>query len=233
MRNNLEIYDKLSDQWWRPEESGFRSLHEVNEFRFALLKEWLGDFAGKRVVDLGCGGGLLSEKLAHQGAEVVGVDLSLPSLAAAVRHRPPQITCVYVHGEIQQAPLRTGSADLVLLADVIEHIVDYPQALAESARIVRSGGHVYINTLNRTFTSRLFAVWMAEGMGLIPRGTHDPRLLVRPDDLERQGDRVGLRMLRLQGETPSVWRTLQHRAVHLKKASHCQIAYSALLLKRG
>ncbi len=231
VRNDLDLYERHAADWWDEGSDTFRSLHGVNRFRVALLEEWLGGrLRGARVVDLGCGGGLLSEPLAAQGAVVVGIDLSHGSLGAA-RGRGMDGACLFVRGDARRAPLREGCADVVLLADVLEHLRDPAAALLEAGRLARPGGLVYVNTINRTARARWLAVGLAEGLGLVPRGTHDPELFIAPRELERQAAAAGLHLLRLQGETPALFKTLRSWTIELRKSSSQAMSYSALFEK--
>jgi 2-polyprenyl-6-hydroxyphenyl methylase/3-demethylubiquinone-9 3-methyltransferase len=119
----------------------------------------------------------------------------------------------------------------VLLADVLEHIPDHHQALAEAARIVRASGWVYVNTINRTLRAHLLAVLLAEGVGLIPRGTHDPKLFLRPEELRRSAERLGLRLEQVCGEAPVLWQTLRTWTLRLRPSNSLALGYSALLRK--
>ena len=229
VRNDPRIYERHAADWWDTRSPVFRSLHEVNRLRLELVRAWLGPrLAGACVVDLGCGGGLLAAPLAELGARVLGVDLSQQSLLAA-RGSPGAGVKRFVRGDMLRLPLRSGCARIVLLADALEHVEDAARCLREAARILAPGGHLYVNTLNRTWRARLLAVELAERIGMIPRGTHDPRLFVRPDELERMAAAAGLRLLRLQGEAPRLAATLRKRAIVLRPCASLAVGYSALL----
>jgi 2-polyprenyl-6-hydroxyphenyl methylase/3-demethylubiquinone-9 3-methyltransferase len=226
--NDLGIYERRADEWWDPSSRTFRSLHAVNAFRAEILREWLGDrLAGARVVDLGCGGGLLADALARQGARVVGVDRSVASLRAAAGHARHGER--FAAGDLRHPPLRDACADLVLLADVLEHLDEPAAAVAAAARLLAPGGFLYVNTLNRTRRARVLAVSVAEGLGFIPAGTHDARLFVTPGELREAGERAGLTWRRAVGERPRLGATLLGRAVKLARTESLAIAYSALL----
>jgi 2-polyprenyl-6-hydroxyphenyl methylase/3-demethylubiquinone-9 3-methyltransferase len=226
--NDLGLYERHADDWWNADSAAFRSLHGVNEHRLRVLRGWIGDeLAGRIVVDLGCGGGLLSKPLADAGARVLGCDLSPASLVQAREHVPG----VFVNADALRAPLATSCADIVLLADVLEHVENPAAALREAARVLRPGGVAFVNTLNRTHRSRLLAVRVAEGVRLVPRGTHAARLFVRPDELARKAWSVGLILEALQGESLNVLKTLRTWAVSLRPSSDLSVGYSALLRK--
>lgn len=228
MRNDLDVYERHAASWWDREHSAFRSLHSVNDFRVALLDEWLaGELAGAHAVDLGCGGGLLCAALRERGARVLGLDLSLASLRSA----RAQLGGAFVRADLCRVPLREGIADIVLLADVVEHVRDPAVALAQAARLLRPGGACYVSTINRTAKARWLAVHVAEGVGLIPRGTHDAELFVSPAELEHGALAAGLTLERVQGERVRVWPTLRRRAIVLERGADLSVAYSALLRK--
>jgi 2-polyprenyl-6-hydroxyphenyl methylase/3-demethylubiquinone-9 3-methyltransferase len=236
VRNDLDLYERHADEWWDTRSPTFRSLQQVNVFRIGLIETWIGPrLPGARVVDLGCGGGLLAHPLAERGAQVVGIDLSRASLRAASRR--PSLeeadggTVAWSVGDVASAPLASGSADHVLLADVVEHLDEPESAVAEAARLLRPGGTLYVNTLNRTRRAAVLAVHVSEGIGLVPRGTHDPALFVTPDELRAAGEAAGLQLDRLQGESPGLLRTLGTWRVHLRRSRSLAVAYSALFTK--
>ena len=103
--------------------------------------------------------------------------------------------------------------------------------MAEAARVLKSGGLLYVNTINRTWRARLLAVIVAEGLKLVPRGTHDPNMFVRPSELSERASRHGLQSKRIQGEAPALWPTLRRWTVTLKKSGNLSVLYSALFQK--
>jgi 2-polyprenyl-6-hydroxyphenyl methylase/3-demethylubiquinone-9 3-methyltransferase len=231
-RNDLTFYDRAGDGWWRDDDRAFRSLRALSEFRLDwLLRQAPLALAGARVLDLGCGGGLLALPLAARGAHVVGVDLSYPSLRAAFDHADPGASALFVRADARRCPIADDSADLVLLADVVEHLPDWASAIAEAARVLRPGGVLYVNTINRTWRARILAITVAENVGLVPRGTHDGRLFVRPAELCAAAARTGLRCRTLAGEVPSVLATLRRRAITLRARKTLAVAYAALFVK--
>lgn len=230
VRNDLSIYEREAEGWWDPDDTTFASLRAINTHRLRWLRAALGaSLATARVADLGCGGGLLSVPLAAGGARVVGVDLSRASLAAAAARGMP--SACFVRADLRACPLAAGSFDLVLLADILEHLEDWPAAIASAARLLRRGGHLYVNTINRTWRARCLAVTLAEGLGYVPRGTHDPSLFVRPDALVAEAALCGFHSARLQGEAPATLRTLRTGAIHLRPSRSLAVAYAALFVK--
>lgn len=241
MKNDLAIYDDHAKEWWDPRSPWFRSLHGTHEYRRELLQAWTGGrLRGATVVDLGCGGGLLAEPLAHDGARVVGVELGFAAVAAAHEHRrapgangtaSTNGRLLYVRADAQRAPLADSCADLVVAADLLEHVPSWRSVVAEAARLLRPGGLLFVNTIDRTWRARLLAVLVAEGIGLVPRGTHDFRLFIRPGELILEARARGLGLVHLQGERPRIWRTLRTRAVHLAATRSTALSYSALFTK--
>ena len=228
--NDLEHYERRADEWWEPSSKAFRSLRSVNELRIDTLREWLGPrLAGARVVDIGCGGGFLSEALIGEGARVVGLDISRASADAATR----RLGARFVQGDALRTPFASASADMVMLADVVEHVRPFERALAEAARLLVDGGFLYVNTINRTVRARLLAVTVAEGLGLIPRGTHDADMFVSPAELTDAARGLGLERVQLQGQTPDLVRTLERWAVTLRKSDDLSVGYSALFCKQS
>lgn len=213
--------------WWDPACRAFRSLRSVSTFRLELLHRWLpGSWRRRLVVDLGCGGGLLGVPLAAAGATVVGVDLARTALQAAAQRG--QAGFLPVAGDLGAAPIADRSADLVLLADVLEHVADPGAVVAAAARLLRPGGHLFVNTIHRTLQSRLFAITLGEGLGFIPRGTHRWRQFVTPTELDTSAQRAHLRLVRRTGERPLLGATLRQGAVVLRESSSLAVGYAAL-----
>ncbi|HLQ38867.1 MAG TPA: bifunctional 2-polyprenyl-6-hydroxyphenol methylase/3-demethylubiquinol 3-O-methyltransferase UbiG [Planctomycetota bacterium] len=212
--------------WWDPRCRAFASLRRVNAFRLQLLQEWLPELAGRTVVDIGCGGGLLAAPLAAAGAHVLGVDRAPTALADARAHSGPRAR--FVAGDARALPVKGGTADLVLLADVLEHVTPVAPLLREAVRLLRPGGMLFVSTINRTWRARWLAVTLGEGLRLLPRGTHDPRLFLRPEELLAMAANCGLVPVRQTGERPALLRTLLARAIVLRPAASLAIGYNML-----
>jgi 2-polyprenyl-6-hydroxyphenyl methylase/3-demethylubiquinone-9 3-methyltransferase len=224
--NDLTIYERHAHEWWDASSRTFRSLHRVNEFRTALLDDWLGsDLTELRALDLGCGGGLLSAHLVKRGARVVGFDLSQASLKTAER----KLGARFARADVQRLPVADASIDLVLAADVLEHVPAVDVTLGNIARVLRPGGALYVNTINRTRRAKLLAIDVAEGVGLVPRGTHDAKLFISPEELRTLAWKHGLVLDALQGESVDLWRTVSGWAISLRRSGNLSVGYSALL----
>ena len=219
------LFDR--DGWWDPTCREFASLRAVSAFRLGLLRRWLpGAWAGRTVVDLGCGAGLLGIPLAEAGARVVGVDLARQALEAG--RRRGTTTFLPLAGDLVRAPVRSEGADVVLLADVLEHLDDPRTAVSEAARLLRPGGALFVNTIARTLRARLLAITLGEGLGFIPRGTHQWRLFVTPGELDAMAAGAGLVRVERTGEAPRLWRTMANRAVALRESRSLAVGYAAL-----
>lgn len=228
-KNDIDLYEREAHRWWDAGSPAFRSLHSVNAYRTTVLARWFGTrHDGSTVVDLGCGGGLLSKFFVDGGARVFGIDVS----HASVRVASERLAAGFARGDALRAPFANGVADVVVLSDVLEHVEEPAAAVAQAARVLKSGGTCFVSTLNRTLRARVLGIWIAEGLGLVPRGTHDARLFVTPKELERFGTKHGLVLERLQGESLDLARTVRRWTVTLRSGASTAVTYSALLRKR-
>lgn len=226
-KNDLSMYELYAHEWWASSRSRFRSLQGISKFRLQTLQQWVPDICKKDVIDLGCGGGLLSAPLSKLGANVIGVDISQRSLAEATKQSAPSAR--YLCSDVRDVPLPSHSADVVIIADVLDHIPNYPRVLIEARRLIRDDGYLYINTINRNFFSKFLAVTLGENIGLVPKGTHDPSLFIKPRELEDAAQSSGFRVLDWKGERPAIWETVSTWSIHFAPSKSLLIAYSALL----
>ena len=189
----IERFNRLSATWW-DSKGPMRPLHVVNAFRLdyvvAQIASHLGRdtasaLSGLRILDVGCGGGLMSEVLARLGAEVVGVDASPGNLAAARLHAQSQnVTVDYRLGEPAEVLSSEERFDVVLALEVVEHVSDVPAFLGTAAALLAAGGMLFVSTIDRTFKSFLVAIIGAEYLiRVLPRGTHQWSMFVRPEEL--------------------------------------------------
>ncbi len=213
--------------WWDEACAGFRSLRAVSEFRWQLLQRWLPEgVTGRLVVDLGAGGGLLAVPLAAAGARVVALDLAGAALRECRMRGGERLHAVVA--DMTAPPLRDGAADLVLLADTLEHVADPAAAVGAAARLLKPGGLLFVNTISRTLRSRWLAITLAEGLGYVPRGTHRWRDFVRPEELERLATGHGLQREQRVGEVPRLLATLRSGAIRLRESRNLAVGYAAL-----
>ena len=198
----LEKFSKLAHRWWDPL-GEFRPLHEINPLRL----DWIDQrtpLAGKRVLDVGCGGGILAEAMAARGARVTGIDLSEKSLRVAELHSlQSKVQVDYEHVTAEEYAARdAGQFDLVTCMELLEHVPEPAAMVAACARLVRPGGQVFFSTINRNPKSYLFAVIGAEYvLRLLPKGTHDYQRFIKPSELSRFARDAGLRTAELIGMT--------------------------------
>jgi 2-polyprenyl-6-hydroxyphenyl methylase/3-demethylubiquinone-9 3-methyltransferase len=198
----LKKFSELAHRWWDPN-SEFRPLHEINPLRLEWINA-LAPVAGKRVVDVGCGGGILAEAIAKKGATVTGIDLSEKALKVADLHSLESGVAVryeLISAE-DLAAREAGQYDVVTCMEMLEHVPD-PSAVVEAcATLVKPGGQVFFSTLNRNPKSYLFAIIGAEYvLRLLPRGTHDYAKFITPAELSQYGRNAGLQVEALKGMT--------------------------------
>ncbi len=181
----LAKFSDLAHRWWDPE-SEFRPLHQINPLRLEWIDGLVG-LAGKRVLDVGCGGGILSDSMARKGADVTGIDLSVKALRVAQLHAleagTPQVAYREVSAEALAAE-QPGSFDVVTCMEMLEHVPDPASVVRACATLVKPGGWVFFSTINRNPKSFLFAIVGAEYvLQMLPKGTHEYAKMIRPSEL--------------------------------------------------
>ena len=192
-RNDLSIYDRVADQWWSDEVRWVRTLKNLVPGRLAWLDRHI-DWTDKDVLDLGCAGGFMAEALANKGARVTGIDPAADAVDAA-RSRATLVgqNIQYDVGVGEALPYADAAFDAVVCVDVLEHVTDLTKVAAEVARVLRRGGMFLYDTINRNPVSRLATITVAEDiLGLLPKGTHDPELFIKPNELVRELTNAGL-----------------------------------------
>ena len=205
----IERFNRLSATWW-DSHGPMRPLHVVNALRLNYVVEQIASHLGRdtpnalngmRILDVGCGGGLMSEALARLGAQVVGVDASPGNVAAARLHAESQnITVDYRLGEPAEVLSRQERFDVVLALEVVEHVGNVPAFLATAADRLAPGGMLFVSTIDRTFKSFAVAIVGAEYLlRVLPRGTHQWTMFVRPEELRSALAPSKLHMNNLRG----------------------------------
>jgi 2-polyprenyl-6-hydroxyphenyl methylase/3-demethylubiquinone-9 3-methyltransferase len=197
----LAKFSELAHRWWDPE-SEFRPLHQINPLRLAWI-ETLVPLAGKRVLDVGCGGGILSDAMARRGAQVLGIDLAAKPLKVAQLHAMEAQTPSVEYREIAAEALaaeQPASFEVLTCMEMLEHVPD-PSAIVQAcAALVKPGGWLFFSTLNRNPKSFLFAIVGAEHvLKLLPKGTHRYEKFIRPSELASWCRASGLDMHTMRG----------------------------------
>jgi 2-polyprenyl-6-hydroxyphenyl methylase/3-demethylubiquinone-9 3-methyltransferase len=191
----LAKFGALAHRWWDPESEMFGPLHRINPLRLDWIERIAGGLDGKRALDVGCGGGILSESMAARGASVLGVDLSEKALGVARLHKLESGAAVDYRlvGAEELAVEMPGAFDVVTCMEMVEHVPDPGSTVAACAALARPGGTVIVSTINRNPKSYLFAIIGAEYvLKLLPRGTHDWARFIRPSELAGHARRAGL-----------------------------------------
>ena len=196
----IEKFSQLAHKWWDPQ-SEFKPLHEINPLRLNYIDRF-ADLAGKTVLDVGCGGGILSESMAGLKANVTGIDLSDKALQVAKLHlleSGKQVAYRKIAVEAMAAE-QPGQFDVVTCMEMLEHVPDPASVIAACAKLVKPGGWVFFSTLNRNPKSYLFAILGAEYvLNMLPRGTHDYAKFIKPSELAQSCRHAGLNVTDLIG----------------------------------
>ena len=196
----LAKFEKLASRWWDPE-SEFKPLHAINPLRLKFINDRAG-LKDKRVLDIGCGGGILTEAMAALGANVTGIDLGEAPLAVAKLHlkesgRKVDYRRVSAEDLAREQP---GAYDVVTCLEMLEHVPAPGSTVTACAQLVKPGGQIFFSTINRNPKSFLFAIVGAEYLlKLLPRGTHEYLKFIRPSELERMCRAAGLNLRELTG----------------------------------
>jgi 2-polyprenyl-6-hydroxyphenyl methylase/3-demethylubiquinone-9 3-methyltransferase len=188
-------FDALASRWWDPA-GEFRPLHEINPLRLDYIRQ-RATLPGSKVVDIGCGGGILTESMADRGASVTGIDMAEGPLAVARLHQAESGTNVeYLQTTAEDlAGKRAGEYDVVTCLEMLEHVPSPSTVIAACSELVRPGGDVFFSTINRNPKSFLFAIVGAEYLlRLLPAGTHEYEKFIRPSELESWSRHSGLEL---------------------------------------
>ena len=199
----LAKFSALAHRWWDPQ-SEFKPLHDINPLRVGWVEKLAGGLAGKRVVDVGCGGGIFTEALARLGANVTGIDLSEKGVGVARLHQYESGTSVDYRLVAAEALAEEMPAafDVVTCLELLEHVPEPASTVAACSALARDGGLVVFSTLNRNPKSYVQAILGAEYvLKLLPRGTHDWSRFLRPSELAAFGRRAHLELVAMTGMT--------------------------------
>ena len=196
----LEKFSALAHRWWDPE-SEFKPLHQINPLRLDWIAR-IAELAGKSVLDIGCGGGILAEGMARRGARVKGIDLSDKALKVAQLHlHESKLEVDYEAISAEDLAARSpGAYDVVTCMELLEHVPDPASTVRACAQLARPGSHVFFSTINRNLKAYVLAVIGAEYvLKLLPKGTHDYAKFVKPSELARHCRDAGLDVREITG----------------------------------
>ena len=201
--SEIAKFSALAHRWWDPT-SEFRPLHEINPLRLGHIERLVGGLQGKRVLDVGCGGGILAEAMAAKGAKVMGIDLAEKPLKVAALHQMESGSAVDYRLVAAEALAdeMPGAFDLVTCMEMLEHVPEPASIVKACYRLAKPGGWVTFSTINRNPKSFLFAIVGAEYvLRLLPRGTHEYARFITPSELARHCRDAGLSIADLTGMT--------------------------------
>lgn len=191
----------MASRWWDLE-GEFKPLHQINPLRLNYVLDKAQGLFGKRVLDVGCGGGILAESMAREGAEVTGLDMGKEPLEVARLHAlETGTTLTYIQSTIEDhAKEHPRHYDVVTCMEMLEHVPDPLSVVRACAALVKPGGHVFFSTLNRNYKSYLFAIVGAEKLlKIVPDGTHEHGKFIRPSELLRMIDQTELQEYGITG----------------------------------
>lgn len=197
----IRKFEEMASRWWDME-GEFKPLHQINPLRLNYVSERSGGLFGKKVLDVGCGGGILSESMAVEGAAVTGLDMGKEPLEVARLHALETGTKVeYVQSTIEMhAQQNPNSYDVITCMEMLEHVPDPLSVIKACEKLVKPGGHVFFSTLNRNFKSYLFAIVGAEQvLKIVPKGTHHHEKFIKPSELMGMIDKTKLTELGITG----------------------------------
>lgn len=201
-QGEIDKFSALAHRWWDPT-SEFKPLHAINPLRLGWI-ESITHLEGKRVLDVGCGGGILTESLSKAGAAVTGIDLSTKALKVAELHQLESGTTVRYRSISAEdlAKEEPQSFDVVTCMEMLEHVPDPASVVQACSNLCKPGGHLFFSTLNRNPKSYLFAIIGAEYiLQLLPKGTHQYEKFIKPSELAQYTRAAGLEVAQLKGMT--------------------------------
>ena len=194
-------FEAVASRWWDLE-GEFKPLHRINPLRLGYINQHSGGVFGKKVLDVGCGGGILAESMAREGANVTGLDMGAEPLQVARLHALEQgISVNYIQETVEQhAKEHAGEYDIVTCMEMLEHVPDPQSVVTACAQLVKPGGDVFFSTINRNSKAWLMAVVGAEYvLRMVPKGTHDVKKFIKPAELLRWIDQTPLHERHITG----------------------------------
>lgn len=199
-QNEIKKFDDIASRWW-DKQGDFKPLHDINPLRLGFIEQHV-DLTGKRVLDIGCGGGILAEGMAKQGAEVTAIDMSAETLKVAKLHLHESGLQINYQQSTAEAFAKQHAEqfDIVTCLELLEHVPDPSAIITACATLVKPNGAVFFSTINRNPKAYLHAIIGAEYiLKLLPKGMHDYAKFIRPSELDRWARQAGLDTRDLQG----------------------------------
>lgn len=196
--DSLEVakFAQHANQWWDVD-GPLKTLHDINPVRLAYIQQHTA-LAGKRILDVGCGGGILSESMAMRGANVTGLDVEIDAIACAKAHAPCELNLNYVCQPIES--YAEDSFDIITCMEMLEHVQTPQLVISHCARLLKEGGYLFLSTLNRTLKAYTTAIVAAEYiLNLLPRQTHDFDKFIKPSELDHMVRTAGLETVGISG----------------------------------
>ncbi|MCK5901703.1 MAG: bifunctional 2-polyprenyl-6-hydroxyphenol methylase/3-demethylubiquinol 3-O-methyltransferase UbiG [Cocleimonas sp.] len=201
--NEIKKFDVLAHRWWDLN-SEFKPLHDINPLRLGYIEQYAGTLRGKKVIDIGCGGGILSESMALKGAQVTGIDMGETPLSVAELHSLDtgvDINYQQITAE-EMAQQQAEGYDVVTCMEMLEHVPDPSSIIAACSQLVKPNGHIFFSTINRNPKAFALAILGAEYvLNMLPKGTHEYAKFIRPSELEAWGRQYGLNLHNVSGMT--------------------------------
>lgn len=197
----LAKFSELASQWWDPN-GKFRPLHDINPLRLELIDKTVGGLTGKAAIDIGCGGGLVSEGMAKMGAKVTAIDMAGKALSVAKLHALESgVSIDYRESTAEEMAAKSpGAFDVVTCLEMLEHVPDPQAVVAACATLAKPGGHLFFSTISRTPKAYVMAVLGAEYvLNLLPKGTHEYAKFLKPSELISFAESAGLTLTDLRG----------------------------------
>ncbi len=196
----IEKFSKMADEWWNPF-GPCKPLHEINPLRLAFIEKYCS-LSGKQILDIGCGGGILTESLAKAGGQVTGMDLSQEALAVAQAHALAEnLAITYRHCAVEElAKNSPNHFDVITCMEMLEHVPDPGAVIRSAAKLLKPNGHAFFSTINRNPKSYVYAIIGAEYLlKLLPKGTHDYQRFLKPFEMFEMLQGAGLYMSNIAG----------------------------------